>query len=156
MRAFSIFWYCFQRRERDSNPRRLSPQRFSRPPHSTALPSLRRKNRGTGSSKKKILKNYFIISPKPYAQRVTAYLIKSQVVKINCKNSKSWKNVGIMETLKFKLICKNLTNPLYFKKYPSIKLSWKKGNQLIKNNKAGYLLKHGLKIFLCNQYETKF
>jgi hypothetical protein len=32
------------RRERDSNPRRLSPQRFSRPPHSTALPSLRAQN----------------------------------------------------------------------------------------------------------------
>ena len=32
------------RRERDSNPRRLAPQRFSRPPHSTALPSLRGKN----------------------------------------------------------------------------------------------------------------
>ena len=29
------------RRERDSNPRRCDPQRFSRPPHSTALPSLR-------------------------------------------------------------------------------------------------------------------
>src|SRR3712207_532339 len=29
-----------KRRERDSNPRRLAPQRFSRPPHSTALPSL--------------------------------------------------------------------------------------------------------------------
>ncbi len=28
------------RRERDSNPRRCDPQRFSRPPHSTALPSL--------------------------------------------------------------------------------------------------------------------
>ena len=27
------------RRERDSNPRKLSLQRFSRPPHSTALPS---------------------------------------------------------------------------------------------------------------------
>ena len=36
---------CFVwRRERDSNPRRLAPQRFSRPPHSTALPSLRCKN----------------------------------------------------------------------------------------------------------------
>ncbi len=34
------------RRERDSNPRRLAPQRFSRPPHSTALPSLRRKSNG--------------------------------------------------------------------------------------------------------------
>src|SRR5690348_4271623 len=33
------------RRERDSNPRRCYPQRFSRPPHSTALPSLRRKYR---------------------------------------------------------------------------------------------------------------
>ncbi len=29
------------RRGRDSNPRRLAPQRFSRPPHSTALPPLR-------------------------------------------------------------------------------------------------------------------
>ena len=32
--AFSL------RRERDSNPRTLSGQRFSRPPHSTTLPSL--------------------------------------------------------------------------------------------------------------------
>ena len=29
-----------QRRERDSNPRKLSLQRFSRPPQSTTLPSL--------------------------------------------------------------------------------------------------------------------
>ena len=29
------------RRRRDSNPRRLAPQRFSRPPHSTTLPLLR-------------------------------------------------------------------------------------------------------------------
>ena len=29
------------RRERDSNPRTVARQRFSRPPHSTALPSLR-------------------------------------------------------------------------------------------------------------------
>ncbi len=40
------------RRERDSNPRRCDPQRFSRPPHSTALPSLRRKNKGTGVTNK--------------------------------------------------------------------------------------------------------
>src|SRR6185437_6284445 len=33
------------RRERDSNPRKCYLQRFSRPPQSTALPSLRRKNR---------------------------------------------------------------------------------------------------------------
>ena len=32
--------FTFQRRERDSNPRYLSVQRFSRPPHSTTLPSL--------------------------------------------------------------------------------------------------------------------
>ena len=31
----------FWRKERDSNPRRLSPQRFSRPPRSTAPPSFR-------------------------------------------------------------------------------------------------------------------
>ena len=30
----------FLRRERDSNPRRCYPQRFSRPPQSTTLPSL--------------------------------------------------------------------------------------------------------------------
>ena len=33
-------WVPSLRRERDSNPRRCDPQRFSRPPHSTALPSL--------------------------------------------------------------------------------------------------------------------
>ena len=33
-----------QRRERDSNPRRLSPQQFSRLPQSTTLPSLRGEN----------------------------------------------------------------------------------------------------------------
>ena len=32
--------FAILRRERDSNPRRCYPQRFSRPPHSTALPSL--------------------------------------------------------------------------------------------------------------------
>ena len=32
------------RRERDSNPRSLSAQRFSRPPQSTTLPSLLRRN----------------------------------------------------------------------------------------------------------------
>ena len=34
--------FCFWRRERDSNPRNLSVQRFSRPPQSTTLPSLLR------------------------------------------------------------------------------------------------------------------
>ena len=34
----------FLRRERDSNPRSLSAQRFSRPPQSTTLPSLLRRN----------------------------------------------------------------------------------------------------------------
>ena len=33
---FKLFW----RRERDSNPRYLAVQRFSRPPQSTTLPSL--------------------------------------------------------------------------------------------------------------------
>ena len=35
----------FERKERDSNPRNLSVQRFSRPPQSTTLPSFRRKSR---------------------------------------------------------------------------------------------------------------
>ena len=39
-RRFEIFL----RRERDSNPRRLAPQRFSRPPQSTTLPSLQGQN----------------------------------------------------------------------------------------------------------------
>ncbi len=34
------FQWIFWRRERDSNPRYLSVQRFSRPPQSTTLPSL--------------------------------------------------------------------------------------------------------------------
>ena len=31
--------FCLMRRERDSNPRNIAVQRFSRPPHSTTLPS---------------------------------------------------------------------------------------------------------------------
>ena len=40
--GFSLIFISeyLKRRERDSNPRRLSPQRFSRPPQSTTLPSL--------------------------------------------------------------------------------------------------------------------
>lgn len=34
----------FLRRERDSNPRYIAVQWFSRPPHSTTLPSLRLRN----------------------------------------------------------------------------------------------------------------
>jgi hypothetical protein len=36
-------WF-FWRRERDSNPRTFDSQRFSRPPQSTTLPSLRCKS----------------------------------------------------------------------------------------------------------------
>ena len=39
--GFDLVW----RRERDSNPRTCDSQRFSRPPHSTALPSLRGKSK---------------------------------------------------------------------------------------------------------------
>ncbi len=38
---FSFLCLVIQRRKRDSNPRTLAGQRFSRPPHSTALASLR-------------------------------------------------------------------------------------------------------------------
>ena len=42
-RDFSpLLIFLFWRRERDSNPRSLSAQRFSRPPQSTTLPSLQR------------------------------------------------------------------------------------------------------------------
>ena len=37
-------FFPFWRRERDSNPRSLAAQRFSRPPQSTTLPSLLRRN----------------------------------------------------------------------------------------------------------------
>ena len=37
---FENFTCLFLRRERDSNPRYLAVQRFSRPPQSTTLPSL--------------------------------------------------------------------------------------------------------------------
>ncbi len=40
LQAFTSFCFSSQRRERDSNPRYLAVQRFSRPPHSTTLPSL--------------------------------------------------------------------------------------------------------------------
>jgi hypothetical protein len=49
-----------KRRERDSNPRKLSLQRFSRPPHSTALPSLRRKSKVTGFLDQKNLFRAFV------------------------------------------------------------------------------------------------
>ena len=39
-RCKSKLIYTFWRRERDSNPRYLAVQRFSRPPQSTTLPSL--------------------------------------------------------------------------------------------------------------------
>ncbi len=54
------FWgedICFlARRERDSNPRTCDSQRFSRPPHSTALPSLRGKSKVFHFRNKKFLK----------------------------------------------------------------------------------------------------
>ena len=46
----------FVRRERDSNPRTCDSQRFSRPPHSTALPSLRRKSKTSKPNYKEIIK----------------------------------------------------------------------------------------------------
>ena len=45
----------FVRRERDSNPRTCDSQRFSRPPHSTALPSLRRKSKTSKPNYKEII-----------------------------------------------------------------------------------------------------
>jgi hypothetical protein len=41
---FSFLCFVIQRRKRDSNPRTLAGQRFSRPPRSTALPFLRGQN----------------------------------------------------------------------------------------------------------------
>ena len=38
--GIETMWNWIGRRERDSNPRTCNSQRFSRPPHSTALPSL--------------------------------------------------------------------------------------------------------------------
>ena len=40
LQRFASFCFAYWRRERDSNPRKLALQRFSRPPQSTTLPSL--------------------------------------------------------------------------------------------------------------------
>ena len=45
-----MFW----RRERDSNPRTCNSQRFSRPPQSTTLPSLRGQNYSNGTIFKRL------------------------------------------------------------------------------------------------------
>ena len=45
----------FVRRERDSNPRTCDSQRFSRPPNSTALPSLRRESKTSKPNYKEII-----------------------------------------------------------------------------------------------------
>ena len=42
-----LAFHSFKRRVRDSNPRYLSVQRFSRPPQSTTLPTLRDKSSNT-------------------------------------------------------------------------------------------------------------
>jgi hypothetical protein len=55
------------RRERDSNPRKCDLQRFSRPPHSTALPSLRRKSKVTGFLDQKNLVSAICLSLFSYA-----------------------------------------------------------------------------------------
>ena len=44
LQEFSHFYFTSWRRKRDSNPRSLAAQRFSRPPRSTTLPFLRRKD----------------------------------------------------------------------------------------------------------------
>ena len=40
LQGFAVLFVVLLRKERDSNPRNLSVQRFSRPPQSTTLPSL--------------------------------------------------------------------------------------------------------------------
>ena len=55
LRVFNFVLLVFWRRERDSNPRTCYSQRFSRPPHSTALPSLRRKSKVSSIANKEIL-----------------------------------------------------------------------------------------------------
>ena len=52
------------RRKRDSNPRYIAVQRFSRPPHSTALPFLRCKDTNF-SFQARVLKNIFYFITKP-------------------------------------------------------------------------------------------
>ena len=60
------------RKERDSNPRRLSPQRFSRPPRSTAPPSFR-----IGRRKRQ---PFFVVFRRylAYSSAAPAYKLRSQ------------------------------------------------------------------------------
>ena len=64
--------FYFWRKERDSNPRRLSPQRFSRPPRSTAPPSFR-----IGRRKRQ---PFFVVFRRylAYSSAAPAYKLRSQ------------------------------------------------------------------------------
>ena len=53
-----LCWLLNLRRERDSNPRTCDSQRFSRPPHSTALPSLRRKSKTSKPKYEEIIEKH--------------------------------------------------------------------------------------------------
>ena len=73
--SFEVWTY--QRRERDSNPRRYYPQRFSRPPQSTTLPSLRgQKYKKNVCTQEKTAFNFYFIDAsvmhsKPAIYRLT-------------------------------------------------------------------------------------
>ena len=55
LQGFDEDCYLYKRRARDSNPRRLSPQQFSRLPQSTTLPALRCKNKVSNFKNKRVL-----------------------------------------------------------------------------------------------------
>ena len=73
----------FLRRERDSNPRSLSAQRFSRPPQSTTLPSL-------------LHRNWFAtIAPLNSGSRSPRYIFELWFFQIGCKSTAFFSNTQI-------------------------------------------------------------
>ena len=75
LQRFISFCIATGRRVRDSNPRTCYSQRFSRPPRSTALPTLRRKNRLVPLIGKNLFDNIFAIA---FRQSIHKFIFRAQ------------------------------------------------------------------------------
>ena len=82
------------RRERDSNPRNLSVQRFSRPPQSTTLPSLLRRN---WLARKKLALRVWLaaVAPLNSGSRSPRYIFLGWFFQIGCKSTAFFSNIQI-------------------------------------------------------------
>src|SRR5690606_31265430 len=79
----SFGWTFTSRRVSDSNPRTCDSQRFSRPPHSTTLPTLRDKSTNFLFHAKVYFR--FLISPERRFQRGRKTTCKTQNISLMCK-----------------------------------------------------------------------